>query len=218
MFTAIAKQLNESVKAKIETNHPLHTIIEQIVEFLGLRMMVIILDEAAGLKVRQLNQLRQVITVRARRPLVIAGNNHLLTTINLDAGRSGNESLDQFRSRLSAVVDLDRLAADGGAGGGKLYTADDIRRLYEQLGIKLSSDGVLTLQKICRTPQSGRLRTCSHIIAALCISPAIKKDELIDAEHIFSAINYLGLPVRDRLPFTFTDVVEESRKAASKTA
>lgn len=215
MFTAIGRELNLACKAKIDVNRPLHTIIEQIVELLEHRLMVILLDEASGLKVKALNQLRQVITVRAKRPLIVSGNNHLLTTINLDAGRCGNESLDQFRSRLLAVVDLDRLAAEGSGGGGKLHTVDDIRKLYEQLGIKLSKDATLALQKICRTPQSGRLRTCSHIIAALCVSPVIKKDELIDAEHIFSAIEYLGLPIRDRLPFTFGDVVEESRKSES---
>lgn len=221
VFVEIAKALNETQKTSINTDAAMQAIIQQMVEILKVRAMLIILDESSGLKIKQLNQLRQIITVRAKRPLVVAGNNQLLKTINMDVTRCGNESLDQFRSRLMSLVDLDKLAASSRYDGGdQLYTAHDIRTLYEQLGVRLSSDAVLTLKKICQTPQTGRLRTCSHIVAALCKTRSVRNGKEIDAGIIFQAIEELGLPIMDRLPFTWNDICQESQddEAMAQTA
>ena len=213
LFVAIAQQMNTVGRAKINIGASLQVIIQQLIEALEHRMMLIILDEASGLGVRQINQLRQVLMVRAKRPLILAGNNQLLHTISQDVTRCGNESLDQFRSRLLSVVNLDDLAAGGDTDGGdRLYTDEDIRSLYEQLGVKLSREAVLTLKKICQSPQSGRLRTCEHIMSAICTSPLVKAGQTVDADYIFAAIEQLGLPIKDQLPFTFTDIAVETRR------
>jgi hypothetical protein len=130
--------------------------------------------------------------------------------------RRGHESLDQFTSRLMYILNLDSVASNKDGG---LYTPDDVRKLYEYGGIRLTSDAIKTLRKICRTPRSGRLRTCSHIIAALHTANIVNKTGQIDSECIIAAIEELDLPVRTRLPLATKDLDEpEEKQAAAKTA
>jgi hypothetical protein len=180
--------------------------------------MTILLDEASALDVHKLNQLRQIITVRCKCPLIVAGNAHLLSTVNQDVMRRGYESLDQFRSRMLCILNLDELAAAAGGGDGGVYSTEDIRKLYEYGGISLTRDAIKRLQSICRTGQTGRLRTCSIIIAALHKAIEIQRDEIITGEHIVSAIVALGLPIKDRLPVLTVETIQQDNQAMAKTA
>jgi DNA transposition AAA+ family ATPase len=216
MFSELAKEL------KIDYTGGVKTLTQRIIERLNGRLMTVILDEASALDVGKLNQLRQIICVRCKCPLIIAGNAHLLRTINQDVTRKGFESLDQFRSRLLAILNLDEMAAGGGGnGGGGLYTEEDIRKLYEFGGISLTKDAKKALQKICRTGQTGRLRTCSIIITMLHKVKLVKEEQVISAEYIMDAILQLGLPIKDRLPFRLgrdEDEQQETMEARVKTA
>jgi len=158
--------------------------------------------------VRQLNQLRQIVSVKGRCPLILAGNRQLLSTVMQQHTRREHESLDQFTSRLIGVLNLDEVAADKGGG---LYTVDDIRKLYEYGGIRLTGDAVSTLRSICRTAKSGRLRTCSVIIAALHTSQAA----YIDATFVLAAIEQLQLPVRAWLPVVTRDIAAEEEAVSA---
>lgn len=211
VFSEIAKAL------KIDFAGGVKTLTARIVERLAGREMTVILDEASALDVHKLNQLRQIVTVRCKCPLIVAGNAHLLSTVNQDVMRRGYESLDQFRSRMLCILNLDELAAAGGGDGG-LYSADEIRKMYEYGGISLTRDAVKRLQSICRTGQTGRLRTCSIIIAALHKAIEIQREEIITGEHIVSAIVALGLPIKDRLPVLTVEAVKEDSQAKAKTA
>jgi len=174
------------------------------------------LDEASALSVHKLSQLRQVITVRCKCPLILAANNHLLGTISQPSTRRGYESLDQFRSRVVFSLNLDELAVSRNDG---LYRPEDIRKLYEHGGIRLDKSAVEMLRAICRAPQTGRLRTCSHIIAALRLSPKIKDGELITRELILAAIENLGLPVVAYLPTGLgARADEEKQEQVARTA
>jgi len=200
MFAEIAESLG------IDSSGSLAGITRGLIEHLQNRHIIVMLDEASGLSVAQLNQLRQIIVVKARCPLILAGNRHLLKTVMQPTTRRGFESLDQFTSRLMCILDLDRLA--GQKDGGGLYTVEDIRKLYEYGGIRLTADAIKTLRMICRTEWSGRLRTCSHIIAALHISPLVERNKQIDSELILAAIERLDLPVKVRLPLYIREAAE----------
>jgi len=207
LFAEIAHKLG------IDSSGSLASVTRRLIDNLQNRHIVIMLDEASSLTVKQLNQLRQIIVVKSRCPLVLAGNRHLLDTVMQDNTRRGYESLDQFTSRLMAVLDLDAKAStkDGG-----LYTADDLRQLYEYGGLKLTGDGVKTLQKICKTGRSGRLRTCGHIIAAMHISSKIIREGIIDSQGILKIIEELDLPVKVRLPLATKEETEEGEQAVAK--
>ncbi len=169
---------------------------EIIATTLKVRNFILMLDEASGLTVAHLNILRQVVCVKGRTPLILSGNADLKRTIMQRSVRHGHESLDQFRSRLMQVLDLDELA---GRKDGGLYTVAELRKLYERKGVRLVTSGAKALQTITRTPHSGRLRTCSHIIEVLYTSDAIDKGR-IDAGLIAAAINTLNLPISVFLP------------------
>jgi len=191
LFAEIAEKLN------IDSSGRMATVTRRIIEKLANRQMIIMLDEASGLRVKQLNLLRQVITIKCRCPLILAGNSELLKTVHLPTSKYGRESLDQFTSRLMGTLNLDELANDKKED---LYTIADVRKLYEYGGVRLATDGAAALRKICKTPRSGRLRTCGHIISALHSSKVVKEKRLIDTELIIAAINELDLPVRVWLP------------------
>jgi DNA transposition AAA+ family ATPase len=192
LFSEIAKEL------KIDYTGGVKTLTQRIVERLSGRLMTILLDEASALDVGKLNQLRQIICVRCKCPLIIAGNAHLLNTINEDVTRKGYESLDQFRSRLLTILNLNDLATGGGNDDDGLYTEDDVRKLYEYGGISLTKDAKKTLRRICRTPKTGRLRTCSIIITMLHRITEIRNSEVISSADIFYAIEQLGLPIMNQ--------------------
>ena len=210
MFAEICKA------AGVDDSGGLGRLTNELIACLEQKDRIIILDEASALTVKKLSQLRQIITVRCKCPLVLSANNHLLGTLNQSMAKRGNESLDQFKSRVTFVLNLDQLAANRKDG---LYTAEDVRRLYERGGLKLSADAVETLRKICRTPQTGRLRTCSHVIAALRLSPVARKMKQIDTGLILDAINQLGLPVADHLPIGLgARADDDKQEVVAKTA
>jgi len=209
MFAAIAEVVG------VDSAGSLAKVAQRIIQSLVYRHVIIMLDEASGLSVKQLNQLRQIIVIKARCPLVLAGNADLLNTVMQPKTRRGCESLDQFTSRLSYILNLDKLADDSDSG---LYTAQDVRALYEYGGIRLTADAVGLLRKICRTPRSGRLRTCSTVVAILHTSRACLRQKQINAAAIISAIEQRSLPVRAFMPFHTRDVTEvpKEKEAAVK--
>lgn len=207
MFAAIAKAAN------IDPYGSISTITSRIINTLELRHAIILIDEASGLNVKKLNQIRQVLAVKSRCPVVLAGNCDLLKTVMQSKTRRGYESLDQFTSRLSYILNLDEISSRKGGG---LYTESDVRKLYEYGGIKLTSDAVKLLKRICSTGRSGRLRTCSNIIAALHTSRVVGEKGRIDAALITAAIEQLNLPVKIWLPVASVPDQAQTQTAAAK--
>ncbi len=189
MFAAIAEKLF------LDSKGSLGKICRRIWERLQERHLIILLDECSSLSVSQLDKLRQVISCKGRTPFVLAGNNDLLKTVSQGKAKYGYESLDQFCSRLLCVVDLDEMAGDGG-----LYSAEEVRRLYEFGGIKLTGEAADIIKRICCAGGSGRLRTCSLIIRALHTVDFVQEKKVITLELVLACINELGLPVGRILP------------------
>jgi len=204
---------SRSLFAQVATHHrigegedgSLDSIAERLIKNLRKREVVIIIDEASGVTVTQLNQLRTVLVVSACCPLILAGNRYLMDTVMQKSTRRGFESLDQFRGRLMRILNLDAMASEKDGGG--IYTVEDIRKLYEYGGVRLMPDAIKLLRRICLCPQTARLWTCGHIISALLTSGAVTEDGKIGAARIVQAIQLLGLPLA--LPLYVKDAAEE---------
>jgi DNA transposition AAA+ family ATPase len=212
MFQAIAEKLG------IDISGTFKTMLDRISRCLKSRVVTLLLDEASALDVKRLNQLRQIV-VENGCALILAGNDYLLKTINQSSVKRGYESLDQFRSRMLGALNLDAKVKDDGPGG--LYTLEDIRKLYEYGGIRLVGGADKTLQKICQTPQTGRLRTCSLVIKKIHNSRQIRNGDIkeIDPDMILEAIGLLNLLVADRLPFIIDAIAAKDQvEVAVKTA
>ncbi|MCK4294084.1 MAG: hypothetical protein KAY65_12875 [Planctomycetes bacterium] len=113
------------------------------------------------------------------------------------------------------VLDLDRQASEKNDG---LYTVADIRKLYEYGGGPADERCDRGAAADMYDRMSGRLRTCSHIIAALHISPVIDKAGQIDADLIIRVIEELDLSVKVRLPLRTKETVEEPEEQAATKA
>jgi len=209
IFAEIAKEL------KLDFSDSCDKIARRLIENLQNRHVIIILDEASRLSVRNLNLLRQIIVIKSRCPLILAGNRGLLNTVMQPTTRKACESLDQFTSRVIYRLDLDELANDKDGG---LYTAEDIRQLYQYGGLKLTTDAIVKLRKIAKNPRSGRLQICETIISACHYSTAMQKRGLIDADSIISAIKQLPLIVKNWLPMTLIEAEEEEKEKAKVEA
>jgi DNA transposition AAA+ family ATPase len=197
---------------QLDPSGTLSAISARLVTGLKNRHLLIMLDEASALSIKTLNQLRQIIVVKSSCPLILSGNSFLLETINQPSSKRGYESLDQLRSRMIGTLNLDELAGDKDGG---LYSIEDVRQLYEYGGIRLTSDAVDTLRRICSVPQTGRLRTCNHLIAALHTAKSIQQAMCITGENIVSAISQLDLPVKAWLPLIASKRLAEDQRAVS---
>jgi DNA transposition AAA+ family ATPase len=208
VFTELANKLG------IDSSGSMDNVTRRIIDTLQNRETIVMIDEASGLTVRQLSQLRTIITDKCRCPLVLAGNADLLKTVMQPKTRRGFESLDQFRSRLMAVLNLDIIST---SKDDNIFTAEDVRKLYEYGGITLTKDAVGTIRAISKTPQSGRLHTCSRIISAIHrFSAKANKQGFIDADLILEAIEELGLPLKAYLPVVtgISEIEKTEQKAA----
>jgi len=208
IFSEIARKLT------LDSSGIINSIARRLIDELQNRSMLVMLDEASYLTVDQLDKLRQIIVVKARCPLILTGNSDLHKTIMQNPNRRGYECLDQFTSRLSYILNLDDLAAQPGGG---MYTAEEIRDLYQYGGLKLTRGAVESLSKIARAAKGGRLRTCDTIVAALHTCTAAAESGSITAEMLTAVIDTLNLPVRIRLPlYTETPDEQPEQKAITK--
>lgn len=162
------------------------------------RQMIVMLDEASNLTIKQLNLLRQIIVIKCHCPMILAGNAALLVTINKSPTKMGAESLDQFTARLTYILNLDDMTSDGDGG---LYSAEDVRNLYQRGGIRLTKDAVKELRRICKTPLTGKLHICDQLIRALHTSKVVIEAGQITGQDILDAIDQLNLPVKKKLRF-----------------
>jgi len=209
LFAAIAEELG------VDSDGSFNAIKPRVEQALQNRHVIIILDEAAGLRVSELNLLRQVIVVKCHCPLILAGNADLLKTVMQPNTRRGCESLDQFTSRLSYILNLDEEASEKGGG---LYTSADIRKLYEYGGISLTAGAVGSLKKIYSTTRSGRLHTCANLLTALHTSVKIRARKQISAKDIVEAIAELRLPVSVWLPIATLEKTDELKSGTVSKA
>jgi hypothetical protein len=82
--------------------------------------------------------------------------------------------------------------------------------LYEYSGIRLTPDAVDTLKRISKIPKSGRLRTCSNVIAALHTAGLVCEKSYINQAMILSAIEQLQIPVKSWLLLAIAEDISES--------
>jgi DNA transposition AAA+ family ATPase len=76
----------------------------------------------------------------------------------------GEEPLSQIRSRIGMARDLTQRARSNGGGGGKLFSVDEIRKVFGQGKMRLTPDAARYLMRLANLPDSGALRTCKNLV------------------------------------------------------
>jgi DNA transposition AAA+ family ATPase len=191
LFSAVAKAID------VDSGGGVNGLAQRISDNLCSRDLTVILDEASILDAHRLNMLRQTIS-QSGCTLVLAGNEHLLSTLRQTSTRRGYESLDQFKSRVLCVMNLNMMAGTGQNGGGT--TTEDINAMFDY-GIRLTSTAVRDLKTIIKSPKTGKMRFCSTIINTIYNSVEAKTGQLkeIDSDLIRMTIADLGHEGEDQI-------------------
>lgn len=74
------------------------------------------------------------------------------------------EILDQLSSRVGISRDLTDLATSGGGDPERLFTIEDIRKVFHRGGVRLTRDGEDFLCRLANTPGAGALRKCADLV------------------------------------------------------
>ena len=119
---------------------------------------IIVVDEAHRIQDAGLEWLRDLFDV-AGVSLLLISTKDLWDRIQ----NAADEDHGQFLSRVGLVVDLAHGYKDP-AGNRRLFTTDDIRRLYETPKLRLTTDAVDYLVDVANTLGRGSLRRCDDLV------------------------------------------------------
>jgi len=138
--------------------HRTMTRIERIMDRLQNSDRMLIIDEAQKLNDPALEFLRDVHDTTGVPILLFATadlHDRLMRTIGPDHG--------QLYSRYDVIHHLTE-GKDVYAGGKPLFSIDEIRKLYDRLPIKLSTDAMKYLQDVANCIGNGSLRRCKALL------------------------------------------------------
>jgi DNA helicase TIP49 (TBP-interacting protein) len=119
---------------------------------------LIIIDEAHKLNGEAVELLREIHDASGC-PIFMLATKDLAERIE----RSADPDHGQLYSRVDIIWPLTQ-GHDVGAGGKPLFTIDEIRRLYEQVPIRLSPDAARYLRDVANDLGRGSLRRCRTLV------------------------------------------------------
>lgn len=97
----------------------------------------------------------------------------------------GRETLAQIKRRVFPVENLTARTRKqpGGGDGEKLYTIDEVRKVFAKNKIRLAPDAMRYLLDVANTPDSGALGVCSKIVQmATLIADSLGKSVITEAD------------------------------------
>ncbi|HUO07072.1 MAG TPA: AAA family ATPase [Phycisphaerae bacterium] len=141
-------------------------------------------------------------------PMLWAGNGSIADYI-LKGYRDGHDPLCQIYSRVAWWLNLTEIAEGGGDGGhSRLYTIEDIRRVFAASKVRLTSDAHGYLLSLANDPGMGCLRIARRLVE---MAEVASKGNPVDAE-------FLRRIQRERLGFTMFRRVEETLRTPCAAA
>lgn len=143
----------------INVNRSAARVYPKIIDQLRGSGRALLIDEAHKLSASGMETIRDLHD-EAGVPVILSGT--------LDVAKLVDQReifYGQFASRIVARVDLtDRAMGGGRRKGKKLFTVEDIRAIFEQGQLKLTTDGARFLCELACVPGLGGLRVCSKIV------------------------------------------------------
>lgn len=141
-------------------------------------------------------------------PMVWAGNGKIASYIRANK-TDGNDPLDQVFGRIAWWLDLTEQAAGGSDDGTRLYTVEDIQRVFAASKIRLTPDATRYLTDVANDPSMGCLRTAKNLVA---MAEAVAKGQPITAAMLRDIQRQrLGRRVAESVEMR----IEETARAAS---
>jgi len=132
-------------------------------------------------------------------PMLWSGNGKIATYIHANK-TEGNDPIDQIYGRIGWWMDLTQKALAGRDDDGtKLYTVEDIQRVFAASKIRLAPDAVRYLTDMANDPSMGCLRMAKNLVAMAMVAA---RDQAITAD-MLRAIQ------RERLGYRMAEQVEQ---------
>ena len=147
---------------------------------------LVMIDEAHKLSVKCLDVMREIHDA-AKIPIIIAGTPVLHKTITApQAGTLSYDLLDQLYSRIGVFINLSDMAMSG-KDDDRLFSREDIRKVFARGGVRISREVVDMLFNLSNHPASGCLRTCRDLVQ-ICLD--LYKGEEITVALLGRAYNF----------------------------
>lgn len=125
---------------------------------------LVMVDEAHKLQVAALDTIREIWDA-GKVPIILAGTPTFLQSLtSRRVGSLHAEILDQLSSRVGISRDLTDLATTTGGDPERLFTTEDIRKVFHRGGVRLTRDGEEFLCRLANTPGAGALRKCADLV------------------------------------------------------
>lgn len=108
------------------------------------------------------------------------GTADLVTYLQRQQARNLDESLAQIRRRIFPCVDLMESLREGGGGGDRLVTIEQIREMFAKNKLKLASAAARFLCELCNTPDSGAVGLCVRLVEYATMMADLRRATTID--------------------------------------
>jgi len=160
---------------------------ERVVDRLRDSSRLILIDEAHKLHDDSLELLREIHD-QTECPILLFATKELQDRIR----RTADPDAGQLRSRFDIEFALTQGVDASRGDKKKLFTAEDIRQLYEQAPIRLSPDATRYLQDVANRFGEGSLRRC-RILLINAVRRARKRQNLEDGANVTVTADDLAL-------------------------
>ncbi|MEE8170122.1 MAG: hypothetical protein V3T70_06200, partial [Phycisphaerae bacterium] len=118
--------------------------------------------------------------------------------------------------RIGIRRDLTNLVNADSGGADRLFTREDIRKVFQRGHVRLTRDGVEFLFKLANTPAKGGLRKCRDLVQLVI---DLYPNEQVSAERLWSAYALTGEPKESEFNIDRVAAVEsDEREAVAATA
>lgn len=142
-------------------------IQDRIVRCLHNSDRLILIDEVHKLQVATLDVIREIWD-EARVPIVMAGTPSFYKTLTTRrVGIQTSELMDQLYSRVAIYRDLSVMEDPETGERTRLFSVEDIKKLFGRGNMRLHRDGVDYLCGLANAIGGGGLRTCADIVQAV---------------------------------------------------
>ncbi len=211
LISAMAGKLGVRSGAKYQAEAEYLTQLERVVDRLRDSNRLVIIDEAHKLNADALDAVREIHDA-TRSPFFLLATQQLHERLK----RSATPDAGQLYSRFDPIIPLTK-DRDVHAGGKPLFSLEEIRRLYDQVPIRLSPDAARYLQDLANNLGMGSLRRC-RIVLLNAARRARKRTEVGDKDTVTVTADDLAFADERLRPDSIDVEVVKQRRATVAAA
>lgn len=183
---------------------------DRLLEYLSGRQHLLIIDQAHNLRFAKDDKPFYILTDlwdKSKTAQLWCGTADLLSYLQRQRRRNGDESLAQVGSRIFPIVDLmESLRAGGGDGGEPLVTVEQVREMFGKNRLKLTSAAARFICELCNLPDSGCVRLAVQVVRYATMMAEIQRVQVLDVPLLQAAMRRGFTPQRaDALLRKLTD-------------